>query len=335
MLVGLVVLAGAVAAAVLYQRFVHFNAGEVVAGRVYRSAQLSPAALEKAARAHDLKAVVCLMRYEQPMFRGAEADKLGQLGVALRWVPVSNTRLPTRSELLRLIEMVETAPRPVLVHCQTGADRTGLVSALFAMHDEGMGFDAAERKHVTLAHLHTGRIGEEVNDVFDLYRRACAKSGRPTGGWGEFRAWVEEGYPPDPADARIEPAAERLRMSPGQSLALRVKVTNASRVVWPDEPGHPMLLVAHVESANGQRHDYYGVIPLRPRLAPGQGQEVELPIAIPASHPLGVIRPRLDVLQKDKLFFSHAGARIVELPVEVVPPAARAASAPGGRSSND
>ena len=38
-------------------------------------------------------------------------------------------RIPER--LARLMELIDTLPRPLLIHCQSGADRSGLASALF------------------------------------------------------------------------------------------------------------------------------------------------------------------------------------------------------------
>ena len=37
---------------------------------------------------------------------------------------------PTKEEIVELMKALKTAPRPILVHCQSGIDRTGIASAL-------------------------------------------------------------------------------------------------------------------------------------------------------------------------------------------------------------
>ena len=32
-----------------------------------------------------------------------------------------------------IIKLIEQAPKPILIHCESGADRTGLVSALYRL----------------------------------------------------------------------------------------------------------------------------------------------------------------------------------------------------------
>lgn len=41
------------------------------------------------------------------------------------------SRLPHREDVLKLIELYENAPRPILIHCQGGADRTGEAAAMY------------------------------------------------------------------------------------------------------------------------------------------------------------------------------------------------------------
>ena len=48
-------------------------------------------------------------------------------------LPLAATRRPTRRELLFLIDLLDRCPYPLLIHCKSGADRTGLASALYLM----------------------------------------------------------------------------------------------------------------------------------------------------------------------------------------------------------
>lgn len=46
---------------------------------------------------------------------------------------MSAVRLPHRDDLIQLLDAFKELPRPILVHCKAGADRTGEASAIFAM----------------------------------------------------------------------------------------------------------------------------------------------------------------------------------------------------------
>ena len=104
----------------------------------YRSAQpLKPGfpALEKSI---GIKTIVSL--------RAFHSDKKLAVGTAIKLVSIPiNTWHIERADLVRALAVIEVARRrgPVLLHCQHGADRTGLVSALYRMLYEGWPREAA------------------------------------------------------------------------------------------------------------------------------------------------------------------------------------------------
>jgi protein tyrosine/serine phosphatase len=52
----------------------------------------------------------------------------------------------TRQQIGEVLGIVRDAPKPLLVHCKAGADRAGLVSALYRFTGEGMSADQADRE---------------------------------------------------------------------------------------------------------------------------------------------------------------------------------------------
>lgn len=60
--------------------------------------------------------------------------------------PLSANRQPTLEQSERLVEILRAAPRPVLIHCAQGADRTGLASALFVYAIQGKSAEEAGRQ---------------------------------------------------------------------------------------------------------------------------------------------------------------------------------------------
>src|SRR5438105_1672086 len=52
----------------------------------------------------------------------------------------------TRQQIDEVLNIIRNAPKPLLVHCTSGADRSGLVSALYRLADEGASVDQADRQ---------------------------------------------------------------------------------------------------------------------------------------------------------------------------------------------
>lgn len=123
------------------------NFHTVAEGEVYRSAQPTPAALERYVREHGVKTVINLRGenlsdgwYQDEV---ATSRRLGLRHIDFR---MSAKRGITRREAWRLIQIMQRAPKPILIHCESGADRTGLASALYVAGIQHRGEDAAEEQ---------------------------------------------------------------------------------------------------------------------------------------------------------------------------------------------
>ena len=134
---------GAYWGAIQYQGNFH----AVTEGAFYRSAQLSKDELQGAIREHKIRSVLNL--------RGAHSgqawydDELAvsqSLGVAHYDYALSSHRFVTKQQIGEVLGIVRDAPKPLLVHCKAGADRTGLVSALYRFAGEGVSADQADRE---------------------------------------------------------------------------------------------------------------------------------------------------------------------------------------------
>src|SRR5206468_1824102 len=83
-------------------------------------------------------------------------------GIEFYDFPMSATRAPTRRELLILLDVFERCRYPLLIHCKSGSDRTGLASGLYLLARAGRTPTEALRSfsvyygHVPL--LGTGRL---------------------------------------------------------------------------------------------------------------------------------------------------------------------------------
>ena len=123
------------------------NLHAVRAGELYRSAQLSGRELKAAATEYHIKSVLNLRGAHagQPWY-DEEIAAAGELGLAHYDVPLSAKRFVTAQEIAAILDIVRRAPKPLLIHCKSGADRTGLVAALYRFVVDGASPAAADRE---------------------------------------------------------------------------------------------------------------------------------------------------------------------------------------------
>lgn len=107
------------------------NLHPVIKGELYRAGQLSPAALRRAVVDHGIRSIINLRGASDADWYRAERAAAHGLGLAYINYPISSRRILSQDQARDILEILRTAPKPVLVHCAAGADRTGLVSALY------------------------------------------------------------------------------------------------------------------------------------------------------------------------------------------------------------
>lgn len=108
------------------------NFHEVVPGQLYRSAQPSAEALERAVQRDGIRSVLNLRgdRPERGWYR-EEVAAAQRLGLTHADFAMSATRVPDAETMSRLVTLMRELPKPLLIHCRSGADRTGLAAALY------------------------------------------------------------------------------------------------------------------------------------------------------------------------------------------------------------
>ena len=114
-------------------------------GRVFRSSQMNPVALNDLIRKHGIRTIVDL-RGDSAENHAADVNAARELGVQHIDFDLEATREVSAAEMERIVAALEAAPKPALIHCKSGADRTGLVSALYLYCFEGKSADAASRQ---------------------------------------------------------------------------------------------------------------------------------------------------------------------------------------------
>ncbi len=169
------------------------NLGIVDAGRVIRSAQPT-SQLSGWIREYGLRSILNLRGGNTAdWWYNAEVKAAESSGVAFYDFPLNATRRPSRHDLLVLIDTLRSCPYPLLIHCKSGADRTGLASAIYLMTRRGMPPEQAEGAF-TLDHGHVPIGGpEHLHEPLNEYAAWLATHGLSHSP-ERFRDWIREEY---------------------------------------------------------------------------------------------------------------------------------------------
>lgn len=130
------------------------NFHEIDSGKFYRSAQLSDDEFEETVKKYGIKTVINL-RGSQPGEWWFDAEKrvLDRMSVRFENIGFSTEQVQTKEDWSRYLELIRTAERPILVHCRSGADRTGEATAVYMIDQMGKSRGEA-LDQVSLKYLH-------------------------------------------------------------------------------------------------------------------------------------------------------------------------------------
>ena len=177
-----------------FLRIMWHNLHEVRPG-VWRSNQPSPGRVHAAADM-GVKTVVNL--------RGARADGGWRLekeacdarGVALVDFAIRSRAVPDRGTVLAARELFRTVEYPILMHCKSGADRTGIMAALYLLLMEG-GTAADAARQLSPRFLHVSQAKTGLLDAFVADFAEAERRGRG------FMDWLDDGLDPEAIEARF------------------------------------------------------------------------------------------------------------------------------------
>ena len=142
----LVAVVAFLAPALAYAAYQHVtgNLHEVESGVFFRSAQLDGPNLTRLILDMNIRTIINLRgAHPSENWYAAEASIAEGYGVHYIPIPLSSGKEPDIATMLKIAEILRSAPGPILVHCRSGADRTSLVSAIYELVVEGVGPDAA------------------------------------------------------------------------------------------------------------------------------------------------------------------------------------------------
>ena len=161
-----------------------------VSDDVYRANQPSPSHL-RSYKEKGIKAVFNLRGFSQQSYALFEEDSCEKLGLELISVPLSSSSAPQPEKLLEIIGIMEKLQKPFVMHCKSGADRAGLVSALYLIAQKKLPVVKA-KKQLSFKYLHLDFTKTGILDyIFDVFSERLKIENI------DFVDWIKQEYNTD------------------------------------------------------------------------------------------------------------------------------------------
>lgn len=178
-----------------------YNFHWVIQGEAARSAQPYLGMMGAFLRGNAIASVINL-RGRHPKFGWwkYETATAARLGIAHFDAMLDSRRLPLKEMLVALIEAFDKAPRPLLIKCSGGQDRTSFAAALHVVHRDGWSAKPrALEQFARFPYLHFPKPEQRwLRRFFDYAEQQSG--GAPLGEWihgayepEAFARWLEPG----------------------------------------------------------------------------------------------------------------------------------------------
>ena len=186
-------------------RALYENSHEIAPG-VWRSFQPSPTHLERWAK-RGIKTVVNLRGGKTSPALLLEEEACARLDLTLVNFRVFSREAPSAETLAGLRRLFDAIEYPALFHCKSGADRVGLVSALYLFMRRGEPLDSAlGQLSLRYGHIRAGKTGV-IDAAFDRYIAYAREARIPLTDVDAFLRWTQSAdY--DPARIKAEHAGK-------------------------------------------------------------------------------------------------------------------------------
>ncbi|MDB5735036.1 MAG: protein tyrosine phosphatase [Alphaproteobacteria bacterium] len=176
-----------------------YNFHWVVPGEASRAMQAWAGGVGGFLRRRGIRAIINLRgRNDDLDWWKRETALAGAQGIAHLDAMLDSRKLPTRDMLVRLIESFDTAPRPFLLKCSGGQDRTSFAAALYLIHRDGwQAMDRAKEQFARFPYLHFPKKQQRWLKAFVDFAAEDA-GGLP------LATWIAERYTPEGAKAWLD-----------------------------------------------------------------------------------------------------------------------------------
>ena len=183
---------------------VFWNNFHRVSDQVFRANQPSPSHL-KGYKKKGIKAILNLRGINKQSFCLLEEKACKDLDLELISIPLSSSSAPQPEKILEVISILEKIPKPFVLHCKSGADRAGLVSAIYLIVQQKLSVTEA-KKQLSFKYLHLDFTKTGILDyIFDVF------SERLKIGNIDFVDWLKQEYDADILNSAFKSRVEWTR----------------------------------------------------------------------------------------------------------------------------
>ena len=176
-----------------------YNFHWIVPGEAARAAQAYAGFLGPFLERHGIKSIVNL-RGPNPKFGWWHYERriAEERGIAHLDAMLDSRKLPRRDMLAALFDAFDHAPRPFLIKCSGGQDRTSFAAALYIVHRDGWAAcETARAQFSRFPYLHFPKKHQRWLKLFLAYAKKEA-AGRPIAHWARdsfdpahLKDWLE------------------------------------------------------------------------------------------------------------------------------------------------
>ena len=167
-----------------------------ISPEMWRSNQPNPRQVAEHAAERGIRTIINLRGESTKGYYLLEKEACEAAGIVLVDFQVFSRDTPEVETIEAAQALFEDIAYPALMHCKSGADRAGLMSALYMIFRRQMPVaKAAEQLSGRFLHVKSGKTGM-LDAFFATYLEETADSAKP------FMKWVREDY--DPAAVKAE-----------------------------------------------------------------------------------------------------------------------------------
>ena len=167
-----------------------------ISPEMWRSNQPNPRQIGAHAVHRRIRTIINLRGESTKGYYLLEKEACAEEGIKLVDFQVFSRDTPKVETIEAARELFETIEYPALMHCKSGADRAGLMSALYMIFRQNMPVKkAVEQLSGKYLHVKSGKTGM-LDAFFEAYLRDTETSGKA------FIDWVREDY--DPAKVKSD-----------------------------------------------------------------------------------------------------------------------------------
>jgi hypothetical protein len=119
----------------------------VIDHQLFRSAQLSASRLEAVVQTYGIRTIIALLGSENGALWYENEKAVAQRHqIQVLNIGFGSHELPQYNRLNQLVDALLSAPRPILLHCYRGADRSGMASAIALILNNASSLETIEKQ---------------------------------------------------------------------------------------------------------------------------------------------------------------------------------------------